>query len=150
MVFSNDKTPFASVRQIGLLTGNLERFISNMRTLYGLEPDRVAVYPTGASPEECIRNLAYYNFPEVELEIVEPVNTSQEWHDFISKRGDCLHHIQYNVDDLAGTMKRMEDNGIRLIERGYSISNPKVEFLFFDTIDMLGYVTEIVNFKEFE
>ena len=103
-----------------------------------------------ATPEECIRNLAYYNFPEVELEIVEPVNTTQEWHDFILKHGDCLQHVQYNVDDLSGTIKRMEDNGIRLIERGYSISNPKVEFLFFDTLEMLGYVTEIVNFKEFE
>lgn len=150
MVFTNDKTPFASVRQIGLLTGSLDRFISNMRALYGLEPDRVATYPSDATPEECIRNLAYYNFPEVELEIVEPVNTTQEWHDFILKHGDCLQHVQYNVDDLSGTIKRMEDNGIRLIERGYSISNPKVEFLFFDTLDMLGYVTEIVNFKEFE
>ena len=150
MKFSKEKTPFGSVRQLGLLTGSLERFIENMRRTYGLEPDRTAVYPVGSSAEECVRKLAYYNFPEIELEIVEPVNATQEWHDFIAKRGDCLHHIQYNVDDLDSVMKTMEKNGVRLIERGHSISDPRVEFLFFDTIDSLGYVTEIVNFREFE
>ena len=37
-----------------------------------------------------------------------------------------------------------------MIERGHSITVPEVEYVFFDTVDRLGYVTEIVNFKEIE
>ncbi len=150
MVFSKEKSPFASVRQMGLLTGNLDRFMENMRKLYGLEPDRTAFYPKEADPETCVRKLAFYNFPEIELEVVEPVNAEPVWLDFLAKHGDCLQHVQFNVDNLAEAVKRMEDNGIQLIERGFSLTNPKVEFLFFDTLCTLGYVTEIVNFREFE
>ncbi len=150
MVFSKEKSPFASVRQMGLLTGNLDRFMENMRTLYGLEPDRTAFYPKEADPETCVRKLAFYNFPEIELEVVEPVNAEPVWLDFLAKHSDCLQHVQFNVDNLAEAVKRMEDNGIQLIERGFSLTNPKVEFLFFDTLSTLGYVTEIVNFREFE
>lgn len=150
MVFCKEKSPFASVRQMGLLTGNLDRFMENMRNLYGLEPDRTAFYPKEAGPENCVRKLAYYNFPEIELEVIEPVNAEPVWLDFLAKHGDCLHHVQFNVDNLSETVKRMEANGIQLIERGFSITNPKVEFLFFDTLSTLGYVTEIVNFREFE
>lgn len=150
MVFCNEKSPFVSVRQMGLLTCNLDRFIENMRNLYGLEPDRTAFYPKESGPEDCVRKIAFYNFPEIELEVIEPVNAEPVWTDFLAKHGDCLQHVQFNVDNLSETIKRMEANGIQLIERGFSITNPKVEFLFFDTLSTLGYVTEIVNFREFE
>lgn len=150
MVFYRGSSPFASVRQMGLLTSSLDRFMENMRVLYGLEPDRTAYYPKEAGPEDCVRKLAFYNFPEIELEVIEPVHAGPVWLDFLAKHGDCLQHVQFNVDNLAETVKRMEANGIPLIERGFSITNPKVEFLFFDTMSTLGYVTEIVNFKEFE
>lgn len=150
MVYCREDPQFTSVRQIGLLTANIEKFIANMKEIYGLAPDRTARYPAESGPEDCIRKLAFYNFPEVELEVVEPVNTSQAWLDFLKKHGDCLQHVQFNVKNLSAAIQQMEAHGIRLIERGFSITNPKVEFLFFDTLDTLGYVTEVVNFREFE
>ena len=147
---SIEKTPFSSVRQMGLLTGNLDRFIDNMKKLYSLEPDRTAFYPKESSPSDCQRKIAFYNFPEIELEVIEPTNSHKSFHEFLAKHGDCMHHVQFNVDNLAAAMKKMEDAGANLIERGFSITDPRVEFLFYDTVGQLGYVTEIVNFREFE
>lgn len=149
MVFA-EHTPISSVRQLGLVTSDVARFIDNMRILYGLEPDRTAFVPPEANDETCLRKLAFYNFPEVELEVVQPVHSLPAWHEFLEKHGDCLQHVQYNVDSLSEAIERMEKNGVEMIERGHSITNPAVEYCFFDTTAQLGFVTEIVNFREIE
>lgn len=69
---------------------------------------------------------------------------------FLDRHGDCLQHIQFNVEDLAAAIEQLEQQGVEMIERGHSITVPEVEYVFFDTVDRLGYVTEIVNFKEIE
>ena len=144
------ETSFSTVRQIGLVTGDLDQFIHNMRRLYRLEPDRTAFVPVDATKETCLRRLAFYEFQHIELEVVEPLRSHPAWHTFLEKHGDCLQHIQFNVDDLDAAIAQMESEKIEMIERGYSISVPKVEYVFFDTVEKLGYVTEIVNFKEIE
>ena len=140
---------FTSIRQIGILTSDLDRFISDYRKLYGLEPDRTTLYPTDSDAESCARRIAYYNFPEVEIEVIQPVNSIAPWHDYLNKHGGCIHHIQFNVDNLSDAIKVMSENGCNIIERGYSMSDPRVEFIFFDTVNKVGYVTEVVNFREF-
>ena len=45
------ETPFRAIRQIGLVTGDLDRFIQNMENLYHLRPDRTAFVPVGATKE---------------------------------------------------------------------------------------------------
>jgi len=141
-------THFGVVRQLGLLTSDLDRFVASYRKLFGLEPDRLTTVPEGASAEQCKRRIAYYNFPEIELEVIEPVNSKRVWHEFLEKRGDCLHHIQHNVDDLAAACARMEQNGCVMIERGFSINVAEAEYVFYDTLAQVGYVTELVNFRE--
>ena len=48
------ETPFRAIRQIGLVTGDLDRFIQNMENLYHLRPDRTAFVPVGATKETCL------------------------------------------------------------------------------------------------
>lgn len=145
-----EQTPFGEVRQIGLLTGDLDAFIKSFRALYGLEPDRLALVPVNSTQENCERRVAYYNYPEIEIEVIEPLRSKREWHEFLERHGDSVHHLQFNVADFDGACNRILKNGCRMIERGFSIRVPEVRYIFFDTVDLLGYVTEIVNFKEIE
>ena len=140
---------FSSIRQIGILTSDLDKFISDYRVLYGFDPDRMAIYPTDADEKTCARRIAFYNFPEVEIEVIEPVRSIAPWREFLKKHGGSIHHIQFNVDCLAKAVEVMKANDCDIIERGYSMTDPRVEFIFFDTVDKVGYVTEVVNFREF-
>lgn len=144
------ETPFGSIRQIGILTENLESFLEEYRRLYSLEPDKQSLVPVDAGEENCQRKLAFYQFPEVEVEVIEPVQSKREWHDFLQRHGGSIHHIQFNVDPLEEACKRLEEAGCQMIERGYSINVPEVQYVFFDTVKQLGYVTELVNFKEID
>lgn len=147
---SIENTPFSSIRQLGMVVRNLDDFINDMKSIYGLNPDRTAFYPKESDYETCQRRIAFYNFPEVEIEVVEPTRSMPYWHEFLEKHGNCLQHIQFNVTSLKDAISRMEAMGATILERGYSITDPRVEFVFFDTVDKLGYVTEVVNFKEFQ
>ena len=54
---------------------------------------------------------------ESKLELTEPLAPDSPVGRFISKRGQGLHHIALTVADLAGTLRRLETEGVQLIDR---------------------------------
>jgi methylmalonyl-CoA/ethylmalonyl-CoA epimerase len=51
------------------------------------------------------------------LEILEPLGPETPVGRFLQRRGPGLHHIAFRVPELAGTLTRLEAEGIRLIDR---------------------------------
>jgi methylmalonyl-CoA epimerase len=54
---------------------------------------------------------------ETKLELIEPIGTSGTIAKFIESRGEGIHHICVEVDDIVKTMKDLSDKGIRLIDK---------------------------------
>lgn len=52
-----------------------------------------------------------------ELEFIEPTDTSGGVARFIEQKGEGLHHICFEVDDLQMTLDRMSGQGIELIDK---------------------------------
>ncbi len=50
-----------------------------------------------------------------ELELLEPLNAQSTVAQFIEKRGEGVHHICIEVDDILATMARLREQGVRLI-----------------------------------
>ena len=140
---------FTKVRQIGIITDDLEKYVNDYEQIYGITKSRDAYYPPDSDMDSCLRQIAYFNNSNVEMEVIEAKIDHKVWSEFIKKHGKGLHHIQYNVCDFARAVEQMTEKGISLIERGHSITVPEVEFAFFDTVDQLGFVTEIVNVAEY-
>jgi methylmalonyl-CoA/ethylmalonyl-CoA epimerase len=55
---------------------------------------------------------------EARIELLEPVSGETPVGRFIAKRGEGLHHICYEVDDLASKLDELRSRGVRLLE-GY-------------------------------
>ena len=51
-----------------------------------------------------------------QLEIIQPINNQGSVSRFIEKRGEGLHHICFEVEDLQGTLDRLNENGVQLID----------------------------------
>jgi len=59
------------------------------------------------------------------IELVEPLDTGSGVGRFVAERGRAaLHHVCYVVDDLSGTLARLERDGVELIDR---VPRPGVE-----------------------
>ena len=51
------------------------------------------------------------------VELLEPLGPLTTVGRFLERRGQALHHIAYRTDDLERELSRLEDAGLRLIDR---------------------------------
>ena len=52
-----------------------------------------------------------------QLELIEPTDPSGAIARFIDRRGEGLHHICFEVEDLQGALDRLEAKGVELIDK---------------------------------
>ncbi|HSB09442.1 MAG TPA: methylmalonyl-CoA epimerase [Blastocatellia bacterium] len=62
--------------------------------------------------------VALLSVGESRIELLEPFSEASPVGRFIARRGEGLHHICYEVDDLASKLKELRTRGVRLLE-GY-------------------------------
>jgi methylmalonyl-CoA epimerase len=51
------------------------------------------------------------------VELLRPLGPETVVGRFIERRGDGLHHVAYRVDDIDGTLAKLKEAGVRLIDR---------------------------------
>lgn len=60
-------------------------------------------------------NTAFYKQGETKIELLESVAAGSAIAKFIEKRGEGLHHIAFEVEDILSEMKRLQEEGFTLI-----------------------------------
>ena len=63
--------------------------------------------------------LSFFKVGESSIELIEPTGTADEGSSvarFIAKRGEGIHHICLEVDDIKQEMKRLKALGFQFIE----------------------------------
>lgn len=53
---------------------------------------------------------------ETRLELLQPLSPESAVGRFIARRGEGLHHLALNVDDIAGKLRILSANGLSLID----------------------------------
>ena len=60
--------------------------------------------------------LAVFRVGEVQIELMEPMEPDSSISVFIEKRGEGMHHISYQVDDLDGQIAELKKKQVRMID----------------------------------
>lgn len=60
--------------------------------------------------------VAFLPAGESEVELVEPIGEDGPVARFLQKRGEGIHHICFEVDDLDVTLSRLNELGVQLID----------------------------------
>jgi methylmalonyl-CoA/ethylmalonyl-CoA epimerase len=71
-------------------------------------------YKTEAVENEQV-NTAFFKKGEDKIELVEAYAPGSVINRFIEKKGEGLHHIAFEVDDIEAEVKRLVNNGFTLI-----------------------------------
>ena len=74
----------------------------------------MSVLPEEEVAQEKVR-LAMVPVGDSRIELLEPTCDDSPIARFLAKRGEGLHHVCLQVDDLAGTVERLKQDGVRLI-----------------------------------
>jgi methylmalonyl-CoA/ethylmalonyl-CoA epimerase len=100
------------VHHIGIAVNNLEESAALFERLLGIKPTAIEDAPFQGVTE------AIFKVGEgVQIDLVEPIGTDSAVAKFLERRGEGLHHIAFEVDDVNAELKAMEDKGFKLIDR---------------------------------
>jgi methylmalonyl-CoA/ethylmalonyl-CoA epimerase len=100
------------LHHIGIAVPRIEEALSFFRDTLGLtaEPTRLIV-------DQGVR-VAFLGDKHQRIELLEPIGHESGVAKFVAERGrPTLHHVCYVVDDLAGSLVRIERDGVELIDR---------------------------------
>jgi methylmalonyl-CoA/ethylmalonyl-CoA epimerase len=98
------------IEHVALAVSDMDAAIAHYRDVWGLEVEhRERVEDQGV--EEAMLSLG-----ESHLQLLAPTREETTVARFLDRRGEGLHHIAYEVDDLEGALGELKTKGIELID----------------------------------
>ncbi|MDB5033044.1 MAG: methylmalonyl-CoA epimerase [Chlorobi bacterium] len=97
------------VSHIGIAVGSLEEAVARYSALFGND------HPHRETVAEQRVDIASYPVGDAVIELTSPTDEASPIAKFIAKRGEGIHHIAFEVDDVAAELDRLRAAGVRLI-----------------------------------
>jgi len=129
------------LHHIGVAVGSLAAAQPIFEKLLGKPPEVEEVV------EEQKVRVAMFQVGESRLELLEATSDDSPIARSIAKRGQGLHHIALVVEDLAGTLRKLENAGVRLIDREPRRGAGKEQVAFLHPASTAGVLIELVEEK---
>jgi methylmalonyl-CoA epimerase len=127
------------IDHIGVAVEDLDASIALYETTYGMElVHREVVSEQGVE-------AVLLDVGENHVELLRPLGPDTPVGKFLARKGPGLHHVAYQVTDIASVLSSLRDGGVRLIDETprTGIRSSKVAFLHPAATG--GVLTEIVQ-----
>jgi len=87
-----------------------------LEKVLGIKPEEPII-----DEKENINTLAFKT-DGAEIHLIEPISKNSPISNFLSRRGDGLHHIAIEVDNVEKVVKELKEKGIEIVRE------PRVEY----------------------
>jgi methylmalonyl-CoA/ethylmalonyl-CoA epimerase len=91
--------------------------------------------------------LAVFLLEAGRIELVEPTSQDSPIARFLAQRGQGIHHLTLAVPNLTETLKQLEGDGVRLIDRQPRLGAGKERIAFLHPSSTAGVLIELVEEK---
>jgi methylmalonyl-CoA/ethylmalonyl-CoA epimerase len=131
------------VHHIAIAVSNLDESIALFEKLLGVK----AQVTTVASQQ--VTEARFQVGDGAEINLVAPAGPGSTVAAFLEKRGEGLHHVALEVDDVDAALQAMADQGVRLIDNeGRGGAAGQIGFLHPKSVN--GVLVELVQPREQE
>ena len=116
---------FKKIDHIGVAVNSLEESLHIFKDILGMK----------CSGEEEVKEqnvkVAFLPVGESEIELLESTSPDGNIAKYIEKKGEGIHHIAFEVEDLDVMLKNLQEKGVRLIEKEprYGAGGARIAFL---------------------
>ncbi|MCU0441576.1 MAG: methylmalonyl-CoA epimerase [Bacteroidia bacterium] len=97
------------IEHIGIAVKNAEASVTVFNKLFNTTP-----YKTEAVESEYV-NTIFYQIGPNKIELLEATSESSAIAKFIEKKGEGIHHIAFDVEDIVAEMERLKGEGFTLL-----------------------------------
>ena len=101
------------IDHVAIIVRNIEQALQFYRDTLGIEPSAIKEVPT---EQVRIAFLPLGGPQGSEIELVEPLNANSSLANFLEKRGEGLHHICLEVDDIDASLQEMQEKGAPVLD----------------------------------
>ena len=116
---------FKKIDHIGVAVNSLKESLHIFKDLLGMN----------CSGEEEVEEqnvkVAFLPVGESEIELLESTSPDGNIAKYIEKKGEGIHHIAFEVEDLDVMLKNLQEKGVRLIDKEprYGAGGARIAFL---------------------
>jgi methylmalonyl-CoA/ethylmalonyl-CoA epimerase len=129
------------IDHVAIVVQDIDAALKFWQQTFGLELDHVEDVPSQKS------KVAFLPVGESEIELVQPTTPDSGLANFLEKRGEGMHHICIEVEDINATMVELKSKGVRLInEVPEELPGRKMAFIHPKTAN--GVLVELYQLTE--
>ncbi len=99
------------VDHVAIVVSNIEEGLKLYENLLGIKPSHIEEIP-----DQKVRS-AMIVIGDVDIELIEPTSSDSGVAKFLEKKGEGIHHISFEVDDVDKELESMAARGVELIDK---------------------------------
>jgi methylmalonyl-CoA/ethylmalonyl-CoA epimerase len=130
------------IDHIAIVVDDIDTALGFWRDTLGLDLSHVADVPEQQSA------VAFLPAGDSQVELVKPTTESSGVARFLSKRGPGIHHICFEVDDIASTLRMLKSRGVRLIDETPKVSAGGKQMAFIHPGSTHGVLVELYQLSQ--
>jgi methylmalonyl-CoA/ethylmalonyl-CoA epimerase len=112
------------INHVAIVVEDIDSALGFWRDVLGLALDHIEEVPSQAS------KVAFIPLGDSEVELVEPIAPDSGLSKYLEKRGEGLHHLCLEVEDIEGMLASLKEKGARLInETPLELPGRKMAFI---------------------
>lgn len=147
---------FNNVIQIGVIVSDAAATVKHLERMLGWrhsgmrETMRIPGRTYRGEAEDFACRMYFYQFPGIELEIIEPLCGRSCWSDYLTANGNGVHHLLFDLQNLARAIAALSSHGIEIEQRGRALPyGENVSWAYLNSQAALGFTMEIINRSEY-
>ena len=143
---------FRAITQVALVTRDIESSAKRWAALLSVDVPKISTSRPGnevkmmyrGKPSNSQAKLAFLKAGQVTVELIQPIGPNTSWKKFLDEHGEGVHHIAFNVQNLAKSEGEMKSLGYEKIHSGRWDSD-NGDYVYFDSTKDLGLMIELLH-----
>lgn len=129
------------IDHIGIFVKNLEGSLKKYIDLLGLEPEKIeAINIDGVKDRRAVLPIR-----DATVELVDSPTGMGFAADFLKEKGEAIHHIAFEVKDLAKNFEELRSRGVKFLKDQILEAPGGRKFIFFQPEEFNGIYIELVQ-----
>ena len=129
------------IEHIGIAVKNVDESIKYYENILGLK-----CYSIEEVSEQKVKT-AFFKIGQTKIELLESTDPEGPIGKYIEKKGEGIHHLAFNVNNLQGALDEAKEKGIRLIDEMPRNGAEGLDIAFLHPKSTNGVLTEFCEEK---
>ena len=138
------------VHQLGFVVRDIEKACTHYEAVFDTGPfspvidvDMDGVLLRGKPVKTKIK-VAFVQSGGVQIELIQPVEGTNVYTEFLETKGEGIHHLGYQIDDIEAAKAAFRSKGLEPV---FCRDMGVMEFAYYDTAEVGGLMLEFLHNK---